>query len=352
MNEKIDWYREVLEIEPQARLFYPLAKLLIEDGRPLEACDVLARGLVHHPAYMEARMCYAELLATLGRDEACREQIDLLSGILSGRAGFWQAWAERAGGDADAGLAMRCLSLVLRGVPVSFSDLMRRGLESLEAEYEQSVPADEAAVSAAACGAAARQAAAIIAAAGAAGHLAPAAPEPEESAAASTARAEAGEPAEESPVSASLAAHLAEHRARLLNEAAPAGPEPEALDEDAAPEAEAGSEELSAGGHLPGFEALSAFTASMDSARDDGEAAGQPEEEQSAEAAALAAKAAAAVARLAAAEEAEAGDAEDSGEAALAEEPAAAMPPESGESGEAEAAEEAGFEAAVACALA
>ncbi len=134
MNEKIQWYKEVLEIEPQARLFFPLAGMLADEGALDEACAVLAKGLTCHPGYMEARMLHVELLHRLGRhDEAARE-VQVLHRGLAGRAGFWQAWAgQKAMADED--LAMRCMALFLRGAPVSFADILRRGLDSLEAEY-------------------------------------------------------------------------------------------------------------------------------------------------------------------------------------------------------------------------
>ncbi len=134
MNEKIQWYREVLEIEPQARLFFPLAGLLAGEGETEEACAVLARGLAFHPGYMEARMLHVELLNRLGRHDEAAGEIRVLHRGLAEHAGFWQAWAGR-GGEADEDLAMRCMALFLRGVPVSFSDLLRRGLDSLEAEH-------------------------------------------------------------------------------------------------------------------------------------------------------------------------------------------------------------------------
>lgn len=135
MNAKISWYKEVLEIEPQARLFYPLARLLAGEGRTEEACDYLAKGLGYHPDYMEARMFYAELLQKAGRGAESAAQIATLSGALAANPGFWQTWALNSANNADSALAVRCLALVLHNAPVSFTDIISRGLDSLEAEY-------------------------------------------------------------------------------------------------------------------------------------------------------------------------------------------------------------------------
>ena len=45
MMDKIEWYREVLELEPSSKLFFPLARLLVEDGQPEAALETLRRGL-------------------------------------------------------------------------------------------------------------------------------------------------------------------------------------------------------------------------------------------------------------------------------------------------------------------
>ena len=42
-REKINWYREVLELEPGSRVFLPFARLLVEQGCSDEAAAVLRR---------------------------------------------------------------------------------------------------------------------------------------------------------------------------------------------------------------------------------------------------------------------------------------------------------------------
>ena len=47
MTEKIEWYKEVLELEPNSKVFFPLARLLSEAGRTDEAVEILAVAPVH-----------------------------------------------------------------------------------------------------------------------------------------------------------------------------------------------------------------------------------------------------------------------------------------------------------------
>lgn len=137
MNMKIGWYREVLELEPDSRLFLPLARLLAEEGEVEEACRVLREGLLRHPTFLEARLTYVDLLRRARHDDEGRAQLESLVSSLAAHDGFWQTWAAGAAdsGELDASLAIRLLSLVVRGVRLDFADILRRGIESLEAEY-------------------------------------------------------------------------------------------------------------------------------------------------------------------------------------------------------------------------
>ncbi len=135
MNDKSIWYREVLEIEPQSRLFYPLARMLAAEGSLAEARAILEKGLSWHVHYVQARMLLCEVLQKLGLAEEAEKQFSLVAGELEGSASFWQAFAQTDAKNRDESLVRRLLALELRHVPVEFSDIVRRGLDSLEKEY-------------------------------------------------------------------------------------------------------------------------------------------------------------------------------------------------------------------------
>ena len=114
MTEKIEWYKEVLELEPNSKVFFPLARLLSEAGRTDEAVEILEQGLARHEEFLEARLFLIELLHTANRLEACEKQVGRLTKMFSTYAGFWQAWAAciNAAGDApDTAAVLRFLAL-------------------------------------------------------------------------------------------------------------------------------------------------------------------------------------------------------------------------------------------------
>ena len=47
MMEKIEWYQEVLKLDPDSKVFFPLAKLLRDSQQPDKAIEVLRAGLRH-----------------------------------------------------------------------------------------------------------------------------------------------------------------------------------------------------------------------------------------------------------------------------------------------------------------
>ena len=40
MTEKIEWYKEVLTLEPNSKIFFPLARMLEREGDLEQACEV------------------------------------------------------------------------------------------------------------------------------------------------------------------------------------------------------------------------------------------------------------------------------------------------------------------------
>ena len=134
MTEKIEWYKEVLELEPNSKVFFPLARLLVEEGRTEEATGVLELGLARHDEFLEARLFLIELLYKTGQQSACEIQVKKLSRMFSAYSGFWQAWAatmttENHGPDTAA--VMRFLALNFAKGPVSLSDVLKQGVNSL-----------------------------------------------------------------------------------------------------------------------------------------------------------------------------------------------------------------------------
>ena len=134
MTEKIEWYKEVLELEPNSKVFFPLARLLSEAGRTDEAVEILEQGLARHEEFFEARLFLIELLHTAKRLEACEKQVGRLTKMFSTYAGFWQAWAAciNAAGDApDTAAVLRFLALNFSKGPVSLHEVINQGLASL-----------------------------------------------------------------------------------------------------------------------------------------------------------------------------------------------------------------------------
>ncbi|MBO4296856.1 MAG: hypothetical protein J5863_08875 [Desulfovibrio sp.] len=131
MTEKIEWYKEVLALEPNSKIFFPLARMLEREGELEQACEVLKEGVARHGEYLEARLFLVELLERLGRMEECAAEVEVLAGLLARYEGFWTAWSASAGqAGADPALFVRMLGLSLKRPDLTLADLLRRGLDS------------------------------------------------------------------------------------------------------------------------------------------------------------------------------------------------------------------------------
>ena len=134
MTEKIEWYKEVLELEPNSKVFFSLARLLADAKRIDEAVEILEQGLARHEEFLEARLYLIELLHSANKLEACEKQVGRLTKMFSTYAGFWQAWAAciNAAGDApDTAAVLRFLALNFSRGPVSLHDVINQGLASM-----------------------------------------------------------------------------------------------------------------------------------------------------------------------------------------------------------------------------
>ena len=140
MMDKIEWYREVLELEPSSKLFFPLARLLVEDGQPEAALETLRRGLERHPEFLEARLFYIEQLYHQGQPEACVAEVTELGQLFASYPGFWQAWAASmlGSGCGDVATALRFLAASFASRPLNLNEVFERGLRSFMQEAQSS----------------------------------------------------------------------------------------------------------------------------------------------------------------------------------------------------------------------
>jgi tetratricopeptide (TPR) repeat protein len=134
MKQKIEWYQEVLEIDPDSRIFFPLAKMLVRDGREDKAVLILQQGVERHPEYIEARLFLVELLLTRGPQDILWKEVDAVGTLFSEYPSFWQAWGQRLRDKVDsrdAGLALMFLAALLRHERLSWTDVIEHGLHGV-----------------------------------------------------------------------------------------------------------------------------------------------------------------------------------------------------------------------------
>lgn len=132
MSKKIEWYQEVLSLEPGSRVFFPLAKLFVENGMPEDAVIALRRGLDRHPDYLEARMLLVELLTELGREEEVHEQLKRVITPLQDYPAFWRGWARSLPeNQRDLAVFLMLVSSNLMGDTIKWTDVVFEGISTL-----------------------------------------------------------------------------------------------------------------------------------------------------------------------------------------------------------------------------
>lgn len=149
---KLEWYREVLALEPNSKLFLPLARLLAKLGSEEnnaeymnEAFNVLRRGLDIHPDFMEARLFLIELLNMCGCKAQCGAEVARLASLFLSYPDFWDAWREYAvteNESSDFTVALGFMSAIMRNKSLSIVHVLEAGLNALKTSSSPVFSAD------------------------------------------------------------------------------------------------------------------------------------------------------------------------------------------------------------------
>lgn len=141
-NTKLEWYREVLSLDPNSKLFLPFARLLAELGKEEnnadlinEAFKVLHHGLDIHPDFMEARLFLIELLNLCGCKSQCGAEVARLASLFLSYPDFWDAWREYAITEhesSDFTVALGFMSAIMRNKSLSIVQVLEAGLNALK----------------------------------------------------------------------------------------------------------------------------------------------------------------------------------------------------------------------------
>ncbi len=132
MSKKIEWYQEVLSLEPGSRIFFPLAKLFVENGMAEDAVITLRRGLDRHPDYLEARMLLVELLTELDRDDEVQDQLTRVINPLRDYPAFWRGWARSLPAEQrDLAVFLMLVSTNISGETITWTDVVFEGISTL-----------------------------------------------------------------------------------------------------------------------------------------------------------------------------------------------------------------------------
>ncbi|WP_290923044.1 hypothetical protein [Halodesulfovibrio sp.] len=142
IQAKIKWYKEVLELDPGSKVFFPLARLLVKEKDLIEAVSVLKAGLERHPEHFEARLLLLNCLERVEDFDQINTELGALGEILKRYPKFWKIWAgllSAEPGSQDAALAMTFLAAAFEETPITWRDVIDRGLQACLEENAENI---------------------------------------------------------------------------------------------------------------------------------------------------------------------------------------------------------------------
>lgn len=141
--EKALWYQEVLSLDPASRIFLPYARLLAENGRRMEAIEVLRAGLSRHPEFLDARLLLIEQLHAAGQDAAAGLEAAGIIESLSGCSAIWDIWSKLPGIRPDQAAMLHFFGATFRKGGPSLADVFEAGMKALCGNDGPDAPAAE-----------------------------------------------------------------------------------------------------------------------------------------------------------------------------------------------------------------
>ncbi|MFO7728940.1 MAG: tetratricopeptide repeat protein [Desulfonatronovibrio sp.] len=132
-DDKIKFYEQVLELEPESRLFFPLARLYFQQNELPKARKVLQKGLDKHAQHFEARLLLASILIREGDTAQARQIHQKIFALLKNDHHFWESLVSILSSQDEKDLSLAAAFFARSGSdkPVTWTGVLRAGMNSL-----------------------------------------------------------------------------------------------------------------------------------------------------------------------------------------------------------------------------
>jgi tetratricopeptide (TPR) repeat protein len=141
-HEKLTFFQQVLELDPDSRLFFPLARLYFEHDQIEEARQTLSKGLRRHPQHFEAKLLLANIMTHQGEYEQAKKICRDLFSLFKDNRDFWENLSSMLynSGEKDLSLAAAFFARSGSDRAITWADVLQAGLDSLGAQFDRTRP--------------------------------------------------------------------------------------------------------------------------------------------------------------------------------------------------------------------
>lgn len=141
-HEKLTFFQQVLELDPDSRLFFPLARLYFEHDQIEEARQTLSKGLERHPQHFEAKLLLANIMTHQGENEQAKKICRDLFALFKDNRDFWENLSSMlfSSGEKDLSLAAAFFARSGSDRAITWADVLQAGLDSMGAQFDRTRP--------------------------------------------------------------------------------------------------------------------------------------------------------------------------------------------------------------------
>lgn len=142
MDDKLTFFEQVLELDPDSKLFFELARLYFEHNQIPKARDTLSKGLKRHPQHFEAKLLLATILTHEGEQEQARQICRDIFALFRTNRDFWNNLSTILynQGEKDLSLAAAFFARSGSSRAITWADVLQAGLDSLGEKFDHSQP--------------------------------------------------------------------------------------------------------------------------------------------------------------------------------------------------------------------
>ena len=133
MENKIKFYEEIFNLDPNSKVFFPLASMYYAESNTEKAEEILNKGLKNYPDHLQARLLLARIYFDRQKNDSAGQIVEEIMDTIMQCPPFFTLWEDRLRqkGQKQAATFLSILATNLTSRSLNLEDIFSAGLNAL-----------------------------------------------------------------------------------------------------------------------------------------------------------------------------------------------------------------------------